>query len=232
MANDALKFDDSQYKEFEKDLKAFAERALPFANKSMLNTTAFYAQGQMREQIEKKMVNRNAWTKRAVQVETAKTLNMRNQMATVGSVAEYMEDREFGGSSESPIPTGYSSREEGARPRRKPVMSKNRLASIVLKRRKVKAKNRAQRNIILIKEAAKKGDDYVYLNFGRTKGIFHVLDSDSDTEIKMVHDMSRPIIPIKPIPTLGPAMDAAEKKMPEFYLEALKFQLERQKLFK
>jgi len=228
----SLKFDDSQYVEFENDLKSFAEKAVPFAHKSMLNTTAFYAQGVMRDEIGKKMINRNAWTKRSVQVNMAKTLNMRNQMSTVGSVAEYMEDREFGGTSESPIPTSFASGEEGARPRKKQVVSRNRLAAIVLKRRAVKAKSRKQRNIILIKQAAKSGDPYVYLNFGRTKGIFRVLDSDSDTEIKMVHDMTKPVILVKPIPTLGPAMDAAEKKMPEFYVDALKFQIERNKLFR
>ena len=92
-----FKIDDKDIRRLEGDLKAFAERALPFATKNTLNQAAFMAQREAREGVRKTMTMRNQFTERSIQVDQARTLNIRQQAAIVGFIADYMEVQEFGG---------------------------------------------------------------------------------------------------------------------------------------
>jgi len=91
-----IKINDDDLKQFESDLKTFAKRAYPFATKNTINRGAFEAQKLYRRNADDSMIHRNKFTRQSIQVEQARTLNVSRQAATVGSIAPYMEDQEFG----------------------------------------------------------------------------------------------------------------------------------------
>ena len=232
-----FKLDDSAIKGLEKDLKTFADRAFPFATKATLNKGAFTAQKLARKDVSIKMVERNRFTQQSIQVDQARTLNVRRQAATVGSIADYMEDQEFGavkrkgGSEGVSIPTGYSARQEGQQTRTRVPRKANKLASIRLSKVGSRASSRKQRNLIVIREAASGGNKFIFLDLGRRKGIFKVVGGKRRPKIKMVHDMTEQSIRIPRNPWLKPAVDRTQILMPGFYRDALIFQLKRQNLF-
>ena len=82
-----IKINDKQIIEFEKDLKVFASRAYPFATKNTLNQGAFHAQKLAKRDVQVKMVLRNKHAVQSIRVDQARTLNVRRQAATVGSIA-------------------------------------------------------------------------------------------------------------------------------------------------
>lgn len=234
-----FKIDTKDIKRLEDDLKTFAFRAFPFATKSTLNRSAFEAQSAARANVSKDMIERNKFTKQSILVEKAKTLNVRRQSATVGSIADYMEDQEFGGVKRSqgkqgvPIATSYSAGEgmnSGARTR--VPKRANALQNIQLNKKRGRGKNKRQRNLIAVKEAAASGNKYVYLELQKKKGIFKVVDGKRRPKLRMVHDLTEQSVTIPKSQWLRPAVQRVEVLMPEFYREALIFQLKRHNLFK
>ena len=234
-----FKVDTSDIKLLEGDLKMFAFRAYPFATKATVNTAAFTAQKIWRGHIEKKLITRNAFTKRSIQVEQTRTLNVQRQEAIVGSTADYMETQEFGGvkhkkgSEGVAIATSYSSGEgEGAQPRRKLPRKPNRLASIQLQRGGKRGGSRKQKNLVAIQQAAQSGSKYVFLDLGRTKGIFKVTGGKRRPKIKMVYSFRKQSVVIPKTPTMAPSVDKTELRIPGIYKDSLEFQLKRLGLFR
>lgn len=229
---------DRDIKNLEKDLQAFAHRAYPFATRKTLNDGAFQARSIAQADIKSSMTLRNRFTLQSIQVDQARTLRVSRQEATIGSIADYMEDQEFGavksktGSEGVVIATSYSSGEgENATPRTRLPRKPNRMANIQLSKRRKKGAGRKQQNIAAIKGAAKSGRKYVFLDLGRSKGIFKVTGGKRRPKIKMVHDMSRGSVFIPANPWLKPAFDEAARMVPAFYADALRFQLRRHGLF-
>lgn len=230
---DTFSIDTREIKRFENELKGFKIKALPFATKSTINRGAFETQKVARQNIRDDMINRNVFTARSVQVDQARTLNIRQQEAIVGSIADYMETQEFGGIKSDPsLPTGYSARQEGAQPRTKLPIKSNKLRNIKLRHSAKKGKGRKQRNLIAVKEAAKTGSKYVFLDMGKTKGIFKVIGGKRKPRVKMVHNLSKQSVSIPRNPWLAPAVDKIRPQMQRFYGEALRFQLKRHGLFR
>lgn len=225
---------DGQIKEFEQDLKVFAGRALPFATKKTLNDTAFQAQRIARTDLQRGMVLRNRFTVQSVRVDQARTLNVRRQAATVGSVAGYMEDQEFGATKTKPaIPTSYAAgQSESAQPRTKLPRKPNKLANIRLKQRRKAGRSRKQNNLVAVKQAASSSNKYVFLDLGKRKGLFRVTGGRRRPQVKMVHDLTEQSVRIPANPWLQPAFNEAGRMLPAFYADALRFQLKRQGLFK
>lgn len=226
-------------KEMERDLKTFAKDAFPFATRKTLNDAAFQSQRAARADVREGMVNRNRFTVQSIRVEQARTLRVGRQSATVGSIADYMEDQEFGavksktGKEGVSIATSWSAGQgENARPRTRIPRKPNQMANIQLQRRRKKGTGRKQRNIAAIKQAAETGRTYVFLDLGRTKGIFKVTGGKRRPKIKMVHDMSRQSVVIPKNPWLKPAFDDTTRMVPAFYADALRFQIRRRNLFR
>lgn len=229
-----FKIDDREIKRLEGDLKAFASRALPFATKNTLNQAAFTAQRTAREDVAKTMTLRNRFTERSIQVEQTRTLNIRQQAAIVGSIADYMEVQEFGGTKSKTgkegvaIPTAYSAGQgEGAQPRTRLPRKPNKLSNIRLQRSNKGRGSRRQRNLVAIKQAASSGSKYVFLDLGRRQGIFKVTGGKRRPKIRMVHDLSRDSVTIPRNPWLGPAVAATVPKIPRLYAASLRFQVKR-----
>lgn len=226
-------------KQLESDLKEFADKAYPFATRKTLNDAAFQAQRIARTDVKDKMVNRNRFTVQSIQVGRARTLDVRRQTAVVGSIADYMEDQEFGavkfkgGKEGVAIATSYSAGQgESAQPRTRLPRKANKMANIQLQRRRKKGTGRKQQNLIAIKQAAETGRKFVFLDLGRRKGIFKVIGGKRRPKIKMVHDMTKQSVVIPKNPWLKPAFDEASRMIPAFYADALRFQLRRRGLFR
>lgn len=227
---------DEAVKQLESDLKTFASRSLPFATKATLNKTAFEARKEWQSEIRNRMVNRNKFTQQSIRVEQARSLNIRSQESIVGSIAEYMDTQEFGGTSKGgstskPIATSYSAGQgQGVRPRTRAPRKANTMSRIRLRKTRGVSSRKA-RNVAAVKVAAETGNRYAYLDLGRRKGIFKVLGSKRKLRVKMVWDLTRRTVRVPRTPTLGPAVRNVAPRVPEFYQEAMEFQARRHKLF-
>jgi len=232
-----ITIDTSKVKQLESDLKAFSKRALPFATKSTVNTLAFNTMKESKELIKNKMVLKNKFTERSIRVNPTKTLKVDKQEAIIGSIADYMEVQEFGGiktkdgSKGVAIATGYSAGQENQKRTRLP-RKHNKIENIQLRRKSSKAKSRKQRNFIAIQDAAKSNRKYVYLDLGKTKGIFKVVGGKRKPRIKMVYSLSKQVVRIPKSPWLLPSTMKVSQTSNEVYAKALQFQIDRQKLFK
>ena len=233
-----LRIDDKDIKKFERELKAFAHKAYPFATKNTVNTAAFTAQKLARRDVEIKMIQRNKFTIQSIQVDQARTLDVRRQEAVIGSTAGYMEDQEFGatkvkrGAEGVAIPTTYSSGEAmGASIRKRVPRAANKLQAIKLRRQGKRGATRKQQNLIAIKEAAISTRKFIFLDLGKKKGIFKVVGGKRKPKIRMVHDLTEQVVTIPRNPWLKPVVDTVALQIPGMYKKALAFQLKRAGLF-
>lgn len=232
-----IRIDNEDVKQLESNFKTFARRALPFATKATVNSAAFKARTFAQENIREKMTLRNRFVERSIQVIQTKTLKISQQESRMGSTADFFEDQEFGGTKRRkgrdgvPIATAYASGQNGQQPRTRLPRKVNTLRAISLKRSRKARGSRRQRNTIAIKEAAESGNKFVFLDLGRTKGIFKVVGGKRRPRIKMVWDLTRSIVRIPKNPTIAPAANDTQALMPELYREALEFQARRNRLF-
>jgi len=235
-----------EIKQIESDLKHFARQALPFATRSTLNSLAFEARKEWQANISEGFVNRNAYTRRSVQVERATGLNVRTQQSVVGSTAGYMERQEYGGVANrggrygTVIPTAWAAGQEGARPRTKLPRAANRMKNIALVRavRKGKFRSRRQQAFVTALLAARMGQKFVFLQAGEgaDTGIFRVWGRErkrgqwQSVKMRMVYNFRKGPTQTKRTPTMHPAVLAAARSAPEMYGQALRFQLQRRGL--
>jgi hypothetical protein len=233
-----ISVDDKQLKQYERDLKTFANRAYPYATRHTVNSAAFKARDIAQSNVRGNMVTRNKWTERSIQVGKTGTLNVQRQAAIVGSTEDYMETQEFGGTETSSsgkgvaIATGYSAGQEGQQPRTRLPRRPNKMAAIQLQKRRKKGTSRKQQNFIAVREAAASGRKFLYMDLGRRRGIFRVLGGKRKPRIKLVHDLTRSSVAIPRNPWLSPAVKETERYIPSIYRDALLFQLQRNKLFR
>lgn len=224
-----MKVDMSQAKHLGDLLGKFNARGVPMAERNTLNDLAFATQRAARETIRGDFINRNAWTARSVQVDRARLVG---DSSEVGSTEEYMADQEYGRvktehtQMATPAASGESNR---AKVRRKQVRRVNRMASINLgnRARSRGAMSRVQENIVALKEAKESGRKFVYLDRGKTKGIYRVMGTKRKPRSRMVQDMSRRVAVVPRHPWLTPASLSAMARAPEFYHAQLVRQLGR-----
>ena len=235
-----IKIDDSDIKKYERDLKTFARRAYPFATKQTVNAAAWQGRQDVQSHLGRDMVLRNKWTQQSIRVEQTRTLHVRKQMALMGSIEPYMERQEFGGTVTKkgqegvPIPTSYAAGQPmSQKPRTKLPTKRHRMENIKLRQRAGgRSLSRKQRNLVAMKQAARSKSKLVFLDLGETKGIFRVLGPPKRPRVKMVYDLSRSETRTPRNPWLAPSVARTIPKIPQIYLDALKFQIERQQIFK
>lgn len=230
-----FEIDARDVKKYEADLKNFAGQALPYASRAMLTRSAFEARRRTQDNIRERMTTRNKFTVSSIRVEKARSLNIKQQEAVTGSIAEYLETQEFGGMETGggkyqPIPTSYSAGQGRGAKRTKLPRKPNRMQAIQLKNRAGAGLSRKARNQAAIQQAAGGGNKFVFLDLGRRQGIFKVTGGKRKPKVQMVWDMTRRSVRIPRTPTLGPATTATQQVMPQFYAEALVQQLKRRKI--
>lgn len=223
-------------------LKKFSKTAVPIANQFAINSGAFEARQQWQGNIKSDLISRNKFTVNSIRVEKAvRGLVITRQMAVVGSIAPYMDDQEFGGviasksgADSRALPTTSASGEgRDTKPRLKLPRGKRRIQNIRLTKRP-RVKGRRAGNAAAINDAARK-TGFVLLDQGLTKrrqGVFKVQGRKGKYKLTMLYDLSQRTVKIKPTKTLTPAIKTVRNKMPEIYLKALRFQVNRLNLFK
>lgn len=228
-----FQIDDREIKGLERKLGELNERAIPFATRHTINTVAFNTMRTAKLNARVKMTMRNKWTEQSIRVERSKSLEIKRQAASVGSVADYMEDQEFGttrtkkGRHGVPIATGYAAGQEGQQPRTRLPRKANKLANIRTRRGRKSGTNRVQRNKVAILQAAESGDRFVFLDLGRRRGLFRLVGGKRRPRIKMVYDLSRTAVNIPRNPWLQPSVQHEAVKLPGVYEKALRFQIDR-----
>lgn len=215
----------------ERKLGLIASKALPHAQVATVNAMAFGAMRDYRELIRDEFVNRNRFTVNSVRVEKANTTD---PVARVGSVAPYMGLQESGGLKQPSkgaggvsIPTPYSAGQRGQKPRTRLPRAVNALRNIELGRRAKVKGSRKLKNWVTVRDAAHRGQKFVYLNLGRSKGIFRVLGKGPRARVEMVHALGRKTVRINANPMLGPLADKYGADVPKLYKKALTFQLKQ-----
>lgn len=234
-----VSIENEDLRRFERDLRKFAEQAMPFANRGALNDAVFTGRKVAQEELQKRLTIRNKWTLQSVRVEKATQRKIRKQRSVVGAVDQYLERTEFGGTESAkgkhgrPIPTRFASGEErGSQPRERAVTPRKTQRVIKLRRRRGRAANRRQRNLVAVRMAAQRGRKFIFLSTGRAKGIFQVTGGPNNPEVEMVWDLSRRTVHIPANPWLKPTMVIVQKRLPGIYRKNLKKQLIRRRLFK
>ena len=239
-------------KRLENELKGFKIRALPFATKATLNKAAFETQTVARQTIKEDMVNRNSFTVRSIQVDQARTLNIKAQSSIVGSTADYMETQEFGGVTDhlgkhdTVIPTSWAAGQGmKAKPRTRLPRKANNLRNIKLGdkiRRGRSTGNMSRRQAAFLRGllAARQGNKFVFIPGGTdaSSGIYRVWGRNKvkgqyrGIKLRMAYRLKDEGSAIPRNPWLKPAVDVVAPQMQRFYGEALAFQLKRHGLFR
>jgi hypothetical protein len=230
--------DTKQMKQLARAVKEINDVAFPIANAAALNNAAFAARKVYKDEADRSMTLRNNWTGRSVQVDKARGKVIAKHEARTGSTEQYMEDREFGatemakGKHGVPLPTSWAAGQENARPRTKMVRKANQLRII-----RITGRNRQQSNVRTVQEAVRTGKRYVFLESKtrRKKGIYKVLGGRKKfnrgwppgARLKMVWDLTQKATSTPANPMLGRTVEKVFKRMPEFYIKALQFQLDR-----
>ena len=234
-----IKLSQRDARKLEKALETFTESGFPKAVEDTLNRAAFDTRRRSLRAVGEQMITRNAWTRKSIQVERVTPAPVDQMRSEVGSVAPYMATQEFGGtktrsgSEGVPIATSWSAGEAlGARPRKRLPRRPNQMTQIQLRGNAVRARNRKQRNAIVVRQAARKRQRFVFLDLGRRKGIFKVIGTRERPEVRMVHDMSRASVIIPKNPWLRPAFEAVAQELPAQYVRSLRFQARRHQLFR
>lgn len=232
-----FEYKQTEIEKYLRDLGVMKERAIPFAIRNTVNGMAFKARTIWQGNIDRKFIQRNKFTRNSIRVERATGLDVRTMEATTGSIAPYMATQEDGGTKTSQsgkhvnIPTSESSGEGEGKPRKRLPFPANRMKRIQLRSR-VKSTSRRQRNAIAIKQAVKAGNKFVYLELSRKNGIFKITGGKRKPRVRMMHDLSRRTVVIPQTKTLEPTVDETVRHGPTIAVQALRQQVQRQRLFR
>ena len=225
----------------EADMRTFASEAMPYATRSTVNTTAFRGRKIAARVIDQRMITRNRFTMRSVQVEPTKTLNVDKQASKLGSTQEYMAVQETGGARVAegrfgvPIPTSYAANQGmSQRPRTRLPTRRRRTANIKLMpggdERFVSKRQEITVKTLMARRA---GYKFVFIDarpYG-ARGIYELVGRERNMKMRMVYNLDRKTVQIPPNPWLSDTVERVERLVPEIYFSALRFQLDRRGLF-
>lgn len=211
------------------DLEKFASRAIPFAAREALNSSAFVARKAWQQRIQTTFTLRNSFTaKRSLSVEKAKGLRVDSMVAILGSTADYMGKQERGGTTSGPVPgpgaAGQAAGGKRTRPVRIPVRTVN--------AQRGKGRTRAQRNAVAIAKAKRSGGKAIVLDRpSGGVGLFLVQGGKRRIKLKLLWAVKRGASRLRAHPTLGPALRDIQSKLPALHHDAVLQQLRRHKVF-
>jgi hypothetical protein len=226
-----FKLDTREVKQLELAFGKMSKKSIAFASKYAINAMAFESRSKSIDRINDQFIIKNKFTEKSIQVEPTKTLYMKNQKSIVGSIAPYMEKQEYGGKESSrgkhgvDIPTSASAKQR-AIPRTRVTVRDKMISNIRLNLNR--RKNKKQQNLINIKVGGK----FVFLDLGKTKGIFSVSGSKRKRKITMIHDLSRKSIRIQKRPWLRPVVLSVAGNAQKYFDVEMERQIDRLKIKK
>lgn len=215
----------------ERHLAGFT-KAVPYAVRNTLNDTAFLAREEWTRQLQSTFVLRNKWTEKGLRVDKASGRNVATMQAVVGSLRDYMKDREEGstetkrGKHGVAIPMSGASGQGKKAKRTKPVRKNNYLSTMQLRKRVTGTD--ARKNMVAIMMAKKAGGGVVLLQKRGRKGLFRV--QVEGKKPKLLYDLSKGVVRTKPYPTLQQTLKVIEPKRMSLWEKNLEAQLARNKV--
>lgn len=228
-------FDLREVKRLEYDLDKLAHKALPYAVKDALNATAFEGRKVWHKAMQREFTIRNKYTLRSVRIDKATVGGRIDSMESVlGSTADYMASqelgtREYGKTASKPIPTRAAAGQSGAGERTKRVQRSKMLQTIKVAKR-ARYGPRKQRNAIAIGRAVR-GNKFAIIETKHGDAIVRVTGRKR-VKLRMVWNLFNRSVPVPKSPTLQRTLRVMERRMPGIAVEALKKQLDRQRLFR
>lgn len=226
-----VEVDTRDFDRLKHDLEVTAKRAVPHAARNAVNRCAFEARAGWVAETRSTFVQRNTFTERSLQVDKARGTDMASMAATVGSTADYMarrEDGELKGPKHGKhvaIPTVSGARGGAIT---SPIRKPNRLSAIRLAPRP--GSTSKQRNAIAIRMARAKGQRFAFLETPRGGGIVRVLGGKRKGPVRMVWDLSRGAVRIKPMPSLQRTLTKLGPRFVAIHEGAILEQLKRNKV--
>lgn len=230
-----------------RDLEEFKKTAIPFAIRNSLNTSAFEMQKVWRREIRQTFVNRNKFTERSIHVEKARGSDPNRMVSVVGSIADYLDEQESGGTVRGkgalkPIPGPSAAGQQPGSKRTKLVMPSRYLQAIKATKATRGSSPRA-RNVAALLIARRKGQQFVLLEKpSGGKGIFMVSGGTQrfngrrmtrrKLKTRLLWDLSRRTVRVPPAPTLQRSLQIIEPKLPHIHLAALLEQIHRHGIFR
>ena len=213
--------------QLQRDLKLFSEKSVPFAMRNALNDTAFLGRKLWQKEMRESFTLRNTFTTRSVRVvKVGRGSNVAQMFVVVGSLSPYMGLQEDGGvqrgrSGVKPIPTSVAAGQPlGSQPRTKVVRRPNRMRNINLDRR-IRKGTKAQRNAANVRQAARLKRKFAIIEReGGKTGIVRVTGRKK-LNVKLIWDLSRTSVRIKPRPTLQPVVAKLERLAPAIHRRAI-----------
>lgn len=211
----------------QKDLVLFSKKSVPFAMRNALNDTAFLGRKLWKKELRKSFTLRNTFTARSLRVVKVKRgKDAAKMFSMLGSISAYMGLQEEGGTQRTrggtkPIPTAVAAGQPlGSQPRTKVVRRPNRMGSIKLDRR-IRSGSKAQRNAANVRQAARLKRKYAIIERDGGKKAIVKVTGRKKLNVKMIWDLSRTSVRIKPRPTLQPVVTKLERLAPAIHRRAI-----------
>lgn len=233
-----MNIDTKNLKEFELKLLKLNKTGLRIANEQTMNDLAFEARNAYRKEIDKKFITRNKFTTSARNIPVVRA-NRNSPVSEVGHVQKYMREQELGfqkrpdkftGAVAIPTPVASGERKGmavGKTIRRKPVRKPNRKNMMKFPSDKMRNIPRRQRTISLIKRAIETKRRFIEVERNGESSIYKVTGTKKRYQLHREYTTEHRTITVKPKPTLKPATDSTMKRVDEFYVNRLKFQIDR-----
>lgn len=229
--------DTRDFRKLHDHLERLKKRALPYAARDALNGCAFELRKEWQSQIRTTFTNRNKFTERSIRVEKASGLDLKTMQSRTGSVAAYMGDQEGGatvkgGGKHKAIPGPVAAGQKPGARRTRLVTAGKRLGAIHVNSPSLAKYGRRRQNAVVLAIAIRKREKHVLLNRakGRGRGIFEVKGLKRKAKVKLLYDVSRGSVKVKPEPTMQRATNASGYRFERVIYNALLTQLRRNKL--
>lgn len=216
-----------------RDLALFRKQAVPYAARNALNDSAFAVRARWQDEIKASFILRNQYTARSIRVEKTFSRDINSMQAKVGSIAEYMGRQELGGIEQArakhkPIPTLLA---RGGNPTRT-VRPSARLGRIKVSPAKALAVGPQKRNLIALVKAKRRGESHVVLERkGGGLGLYVVQGGKRKLKARLLYDLSRRSVRVKPEPTLQRSLKASQGTIQRIHLESVLKELKRAHVF-
>jgi hypothetical protein len=242
-----IDFDLRPIEQLEKDLDRFGKRAMPYAIRDTLNTTAYKAAEFAKENIGRKFIERNSFTRRSIQYEKTFARDIDQMKSAVGSVQEYMAKQEEGftrqksGPHGVAIPTSAAAGQGEARVRTRRLQRRNWLSQVNPPKNRIRGPGRT---VSAVREAIKSGKRVVFIDkrydqWDRPTGFYRVLGGrksargwPTGAKLRMLYSVDKPSVRTEAHKWMDPSVDKVVRKFPEIYREAVIRQIEIQRCFR
>jgi len=217
-----------------RDLKRFREKAIPYAARNALNRSAFHVRAEWQQEIRGSFTLRNRYTERSILVTRAAGKSVSSMIAFVGSTAPYMDEQEHGATihgrgKHKPIAAPTAAGQAAGSKRTKLVRAGNKLSALHVF--KLKGASKRQRNAVAIAMAKRRGDRDVLLERpSGGKGIFRLMGGRKKTTTRLLWDLSRSSVKVRPEPTLQRTLARIQPRLAEIHRDAIIEQLKRHKI--